>query len=106
MAGILFDLAADVGHVDAKDLVVGLGLGAPQLADDEVVGQHLSGVLAQQGHDLILVDGELGILAVHQHLMLVVINGQVAGGELAGLGDLGIGQGSACLLYTSDAADE
>ena len=27
--------------------------------------------------------------------MLVVINGQVAGGELAGLGDLGIGQGSA-----------
>ena len=27
MTGILFDLAADVGHVDAQDLVVGLGLG-------------------------------------------------------------------------------
>ena len=95
VAGGRLDLAADVGHVHPQDLVVGLGLGAPQLADDEVVGQDLAGVLAQQGHDLVLVDGETGVFAVHQYLMLVVVDGQVAGDELAGLGDLGIGQGGA-----------
>ena len=43
----------------------------------------------------VLVDGETGVFAVHQYLMLVVVDGQVAGDELAGLGDLGIGQGGA-----------
>ena len=32
---------------------------------------------------------------MHQHLVLVVVDGQVAGDELAGLGDLGVGQGGA-----------
>ena len=34
---IFFDLAADVRHVDAEDLVVAAGAGAPELFDEIVV---------------------------------------------------------------------
>ena len=34
LGGVFFDLAADVGHVDAEDLVVAAGAGAPELFDE------------------------------------------------------------------------
>ena len=30
LSGVLFDFAADVGHIDAENLVVGIGAGTPQ----------------------------------------------------------------------------
>ena len=41
------------------------------------------------------IDGQSGVLAVHQHLVLIIVDAQIAGDELAGLGDLGIGKGGA-----------
>ena len=49
LVGVGLDLSADAGHVDAEDLVVGAGGGAPQLAEHGLIGQHPPGVLAQQG---------------------------------------------------------
>ena len=85
--GILLDLAADVRHVDAQDLIVRLGLGAPDLADEEIVGQHLTGVFAQQRHDLELVEREVNVLPAHENMVLVVVDGQVADRIFSGLRD-------------------
>ena len=84
---VLFDLSADVGHVDPEDLVVALALGAPQLLHDEVIGQDLAGAFAQQGHDFILVLGQAAVLPGNEHLVLVIVDGQLPGREFAGVGD-------------------
>ena len=107
LAGLILNLAADVRHVHAEDLVVGLGLRPPELADDEVIGQHLARVFAEQGDDLILVDRELGVLTALEHLVLVIVDRQLADGELARLRDLRIGQGRARVADgRSDAGEE
>ena len=49
LGGVFFDLAADVGHVDAEDLVVAAGAGAPELFDEVVVGQDFARVQAEEG---------------------------------------------------------
>ena len=43
---IFFNLPADVGHVDPKNLVIAAGPGPPQLLDDGIIGHHTAGVLA------------------------------------------------------------
>ena len=53
LGGVLLDLAADVCHVDAQDLVAALALRPPQLLHNEVIGEHLARALAQQRDDLI-----------------------------------------------------
>lgn len=45
-----FNFPADVGHVDAQDFVVALGAGPPELLHEKVIGQHTSGIFAQQRH--------------------------------------------------------
>ena len=85
--GVFLNLAADVGHVDPEDLIVSSRPGAPQLLDDGVVGQHFSGVFAQQGDDPKLTEGEMDVLTSHQHLVLVVVNGQLTHRVRAFLGD-------------------
>ena len=51
MAGIFFQLAADIGHVDAEDLVVPARGGAPKLAQKIVVRQNFPGVAPQKRDD-------------------------------------------------------
>ena len=46
LSGIFFNLAADVGHVDPKNLVIAAGPGPPQLLDDGIIGHHTASVLA------------------------------------------------------------
>ena len=46
--GILFDLPADIRHVDAQDLVAAARGGPPQLAQDKVIGEDLSGMAGEQ----------------------------------------------------------
>ena len=85
LGGVLLDLAADVCHVDAQDLVAALALRPPQLLHNEVIGEHLARALAQQRDDPVLILREMSVLARDEHLMLVVIYGQVARDELAGV---------------------
>ena len=53
LGGVFFDLAADVGHVDAEDLVVAAGAGAPELLDEIIICQDLARVQAEQRNQLI-----------------------------------------------------
>ena len=86
LGGVFFDLAADVGHVDAEDLVVAAGAGAPELLDEIVVGQDLARVQAEEGDELVLVLGEAGVAAGDVDAVLAVVDGEVGSGEDAGIG--------------------
>ena len=70
---IFFDLAADVRHVDAEDLVVAPGARTPQLLDEIVVGQNLARVQAQQGHELIFVLRQLRVDARNVDAVLLTV---------------------------------
>ena len=87
LGGVLLYFPADIGHVHPEYLVVALALGAPELLHDEVIGEHLAGAFAQQGHYLVFVLGEAAVLPGDEHLVLVVVDGQLSGGELAGVGN-------------------
>ena len=106
-AEVVEDIADDGGPADLGQvqLLTGQSRRAVSYTHLDVYkrqGQHLAVILAQQSHDLVFGHGELGVLPPDQHLVLVIVDGQVPGGEFAGLGNLGIGQGGAgCLLYTS-----
>lgn len=84
---ILLYLAPYICHINAQDLVVCFCFRTPDLANQKIVGQHLTGVLAEQCHDLEFVEREMYILAVHKHTMLIIVNRQSPYTELAGTGD-------------------
>ena len=90
MGGGFFNLPADVGHVDAQDFVVALGAGPPELLHEKVIGQHTSGIFAQQRHDAVFTLGELRIHPVHIDAVLVIVDGQAAGVKLARAGNLSV----------------
>ena len=46
LGGILFDLAADVCHIYAQDLVVVVHIRSPDGIHDEAVGQYSAGILS------------------------------------------------------------
>ena len=81
--GVFLDLAADICHVDTQDLVVGLGLGPPDLLDEVVVGQDLPCIFAEQRHDLEFVERQVDVLPVDEHMVLVVVDREIPDGELA-----------------------
>ena len=84
---IFLDLAADVRHVDAQDLVVAAGAGASERADEIVIRQHLARVQAEKGDELILVLREHRILPCNVDAVLCIVDGEIARPENAGVGD-------------------
>ena len=84
---IFLDLAADVRHVDAQDLVIAAGAGAPERADEIVIRQHLARVQAEKGDELILVLREHRILPCNVDAVLCIVDGEIARPENAGVGD-------------------
>ena len=75
---VRLDLAADVRHVYAQELVVPADAGAPELLHHGLVGEYLPGVPAEQRHDLVLVRRQVRVLAGEKDAVLVVVDAQVA----------------------------
>lgn len=69
LGGVFLQLAADVGHVDPQDLVVAALVGAPDMLEDEVIGEYLAGMETEQLQDLELVLCEVDLLAAHEDLV-------------------------------------
>ena len=85
---VLFDFAANIGHVDAKNLIIASGPGSPQFLDNEIVSEDFSRVFTQKRYDAELAEGQLDVLTADQSLMLVVVDGEVSHRISALLGDL------------------
>ena len=59
LGGVFLQLAADVGHVDSKDLVVIVHVGAPDGIHDVTVGQDSAGILCLKCEQLVLNLGQM-----------------------------------------------
>ena len=77
IGGILLELAADVGHVHPEDLIAGAAVGAPDVLQNEIIGENLARMDAQKLQNLELVLGEVDLLPVQQHLVLGDVHGQI-----------------------------
>ena len=73
------DLLAELADVDAQ--LLGVGVGAPDSAQDQGVGQHLAGVDSEEPQQVVLLGREL-------HLDAVAAHDTSDGYRLAGLGGL------------------
>ena len=82
---IFLDLAPDVCHVYAQDLVAALALGTPEFLHYEVIGQDLARTFSEQRDDTVLILREVAVFAVYKHLMLIIVYRKIAGSELAGI---------------------
>ena len=76
-------------------MIIPAGPGAPEFLDDEVIGQHLAGILSKESHDPELTEGELHIFPADQDLVLVVVNHHISHCVGAPLGNLVIAAGGA-----------
>ena len=62
---IVFNLAADIRHVDTQDLVVAVCVGPPHIGQDRSVGDDFAGILGEVGNDLILNGRQVDDLAAN-----------------------------------------
>lgn len=76
---VLFDLAANVCHVDPQDLVSALALRTPQFTEDVIISEYSPRTPCQQGNNAVLVLGQMAVFTRDEHLMLVIIDGEVPG---------------------------
>src|SRR5262249_12620943 len=77
--GIGFDLLPQLPHIDAQILRVREVI--PQLAEQELVGEHLAGVLHQRAQKLVFLGGQFYLLVTHLHDAPYQVDREVAGAE-------------------------
>ena len=56
---VAFQFSADIGHIYAKNLVIGISIRSPDFLQDKIIGQYFSGILCKQGYQLILNLGQM-----------------------------------------------
>ena len=86
--GIFLNFTADIGHVDPEDLIIPAGPRPPKLLHDEVIGEDLAGVLTQKSHNAEFAESQMDVFSPHEHLVLVIVNGEIPHRIRAVAGDL------------------
>src|SRR5215469_10928884 len=77
--GVGLELVAQRADIDAQ--VLDIGLAAPHLAQDELVGQHLAGMGNQEAQQIVLARRELYLLAAHRDDPAHQIDREIAAAE-------------------------
>ena len=75
---IFLQFPSDICHVYAQNLIVALYIGAPDLCQNAVVGQHASGVARQKRDKTVFDLSQVDAFSVQKHEALVEIYSQLA----------------------------
>ena len=87
LGGILLNFAADVCHIDPKNLVVGFHVRSPDFLHDGIVCDYAAGIPGKQRNNAVFVLREMYVLTAYKNLVLVEINVEITGLELFALGE-------------------
>ena len=77
---IAFQFAADICHVYAEDLVIGIGIRPPDFLQDKVIRENLARIFGKQGYQLILDLGQVDVFSIQRHHPFIKINDQAIPG--------------------------